>query len=89
MRFFNWFKKKAGTAMQIQGHPVNVISGSPHPDHYDRERNAARIAQLADAIATFTVTGTHEAHPERYAELKAELARQIKIRELFYAGEEG
>lgn len=97
MGFFDRFKSKQvepvtekPTALAVTGHPLEVIitpagTVTPHPDHYDRERNAARIAQLREAISGFEETGAHEMHTERYAELKAELDKQLKIRALFYA----
>jgi len=98
MGFFDRFKPKpkeatAPVATAITGQPLQVIitrggAVTPHPDYYDRERNAARIAQLTEAISHFEETGAHETHAERYAELKGELDKQLKIRALFYGGEE-
>ena len=86
MGFFDRFKKHKG-AMNIQGHPVAVISGSsPNREDYDRERNTARIEQLRESIKQFEDNGQAD-HP-RVAEHRAELAKHLKIRELFYSEEE-
>lgn len=87
MGFFDKFKRKArepGAAMGMVGQHLAVISGPAHPDHYDRERNAARIEQLQTAIAQFEAQGVNP----KTAELQAELDKQLKIRELFHAGKE-
>lgn len=87
MGFFDRFKRKSKADMGITGQPLEVISGPmPHPDHYDKERNAARIAQLETAITQFIEA--EQADHEKVAELKAELAKQLKIRQLFHSGEE-
>ena len=88
MGFFDRFKRNKGT-MSIQGHPLGVILGtsaaSGHHD-YDRERNTARIEQLRESIKQFEDNGQAD-HP-RVAEHRAELAKHLKIREVFYSEEE-
>jgi hypothetical protein len=85
--FWRKTKKEETAGLGMQGQPLEVISGpTPHPDHYDRHRNAARIAQMEAAIAHFKSIG-QEGH-EKVAELKAELAKHLKIRELFHSGED-
>jgi hypothetical protein len=86
----SWFRRKPkeeAASMGMQGQPVQVISGpSPHPDHYDKERNTARITQLEAAIEQFFESGQGN-HP-MVAHLKEELAKHRKIREIFHSGEE-
>lgn len=86
MRLFSIFKRKPKeetAAMGMQGQPVQVISGTPHPDHYDRERNTARIAQLKDAVQDLKIRN----HP-KLGEYAAELEKHLKIQSLFHGGEE-
>jgi hypothetical protein len=50
--------KEKNAAMGMHGQPLEVLSGpSPHPDHHDRLRNAARIVQLEIAIEQFFDSG--------------------------------
>ncbi|MGA2937308.1 MAG: hypothetical protein ABSF52_09450 [Syntrophobacteraceae bacterium] len=81
MGFFDRFKQKP--TMGIQGQPLEVVSG---PGDYDAERNSARIEQLRESIKQFEDNG-HGDHP-RVAEHKTELAKHLKIRELFHSEEE-
>ena len=86
-RFRRKVKEETASTLGFTGQPVEVITDlgpTPHPDHYDRERNAARIQQLTLAIAQFNEQGGHE----KTVELQAELDKQLKIKELFYEGEE-
>jgi hypothetical protein len=90
MAFFDRFKRKPKpetAAMGFQGQPLEVISGTPvHPDHHDKVRNSARIAQIETAIRQFCERGQDD--HEMVTHLKAELARHHKIREVFHCGEE-
>lgn len=94
MGFFNRFRKKTktGTVIGITGHPVNAIEApaagpSPHPDHYDRERNASRIRHLRAAIEQWEAAGWPKEFPKKYEELKAELEKHLRLHKLFHSKE--
>ncbi len=96
-----WFKHKKNKVEELQarideleeqarlkGHPVNVIEGPENlSQHYNKERNAARVLQLEAAIAQFREGGQPD-HP-KVAGLSAELAKHLKIKQVFHSdGEE-
>jgi F0F1-type ATP synthase epsilon subunit len=87
MGFWDRFKRKPkeeSATMGMQGQPVEIISGPAlHPDHYDQERNEARIAQLEAAIKQWQES--EETNPAMVEHLKAELVRHKKIQEVFHA----
>ena len=73
--------------VRAQGHPVNVIEGAGTlSQHYDKERNAARISQLETAIAQFRESGQPD-HPQ-VAHLQSELTKHLKIKQAFHSDEE-
>lgn len=73
--------------LRAQGHPVNVIEDAGTlSHHYDKERNAARIAQLETAIAQFRESGLPD-HPQ-VAHLQSELTKHLKIKRAFHPDEE-
>ena len=94
-----WFKRKSKadalqarldeleSRVKAQGHPVNVIEDAGTlSQHYDKERNAARISQLETAIAQFREGGQPN-HP-KITELNAELTKHLKIKQAFHSDEE-
>ncbi len=96
----NWFKHKRSkmeelqarideleSKAKIQGYPVNVVEGPENlSQHYDKERNAARVSQLEAAIAQFRESGQPD-HP-KVPELSAELTKHLKIKQVFHSDEE-